>query len=207
MARTGSDKKVDNGNSKGKRKSNITKASFPPGVPEIYGDMLADAVSAPTRVNEEGKTIKRRRIAGRVVIQGQDKVRDDQSDRLSMMAGQTVIKGRDNVSGAAMQQTAYNESDESLESDVDWEEIDVNQNLMHKGSSEPDESKNSELNLVLKTGDAEVRRTATATRKPITAAERNLRLDIHKLHILSLLFHVHLRNHWCNDEKIQVCDV
>ncbi|KAF1347318.1 Rad4-domain-containing protein [Lizonia empirigonia] len=40
-------------------------------------------------------------------------------------------------------------------------------------------------------------------RRAITAVDRKRRLDIHKIHILCLLYHVHRRNAWCNDARVQ----
>ncbi|KAL1604414.1 hypothetical protein SLS59_004212 [Nothophoma quercina] len=40
-------------------------------------------------------------------------------------------------------------------------------------------------------------------RRAITSVDRKRRLDIHKMHVLCLLYHVHRRNAWCNDPRVQ----
>ena len=58
------------------------------------------------------------------------------------------------------------------------------------------------LNLVL--GDPSPSKPVNATaRRKITAVDRRIRLETHKLHLLCLLFHVHLRNRWCNNDEVQ----
>ena len=58
------------------------------------------------------------------------------------------------------------------------------------------------LNLVL--GDPSPSKPVNATaRRKITAVDRRIRLETHKLHLLCLLFHVHLRNRWCNNDEVR----
>jgi xeroderma pigmentosum group C-complementing protein len=40
-------------------------------------------------------------------------------------------------------------------------------------------------------------------RRAITSVDKKKRLDIHKMHVLCLLYHVHRRNAWCNDLRVQ----
>ncbi|KAF1845523.1 Rad4-domain-containing protein [Cucurbitaria berberidis CBS 394.84] len=40
-------------------------------------------------------------------------------------------------------------------------------------------------------------------RRAITSVDKKRRLDIHKMHLLCLLYHVHRRNAWCNDRRVQ----
>ena len=101
----------------------------------------------------------------------------------------------------AKQQTAYEDSEGSADSDVSWEEVGLNEE--EKTEDSADEP--GELDLVLggeKGSSGE--RSKTERRKPLTAAERELRVGIHKMHLLSLLVHVGLRNYWCNDHRVQV---
>lgn len=99
------------------------------------------------------------------------------------------------------EQTAYDESSDSIESDLDWEEVDLAQTAVQ----EDDSNQNGALDLVLG-GNKPLKspERMSRKRKPATTAERKLRLEIHKMHVLCLLAHVHLRNHWCNDEQVHV---
>lgn len=103
------------------------------------------------------------------------------------------------------EQTAYKD-DSSEESDFAWEEVGLPYEEPQVFDGERDEQEEPQLHLVLN-GQAEesFRSPAAVRRKPLTALERKLRLEVHKVHLLCLLSHVHLRNHWCNDQNIHVC--
>lgn len=184
-----------------RRAKGPTNISAATNLPDVYTNMLADAASSPSQVSEEGKTIKRRRIAGRVAAQDQH---NGEEDKLDQPPSGRDHDGLDPESGSDRQQTVYNDSEESAESDMDWEEVDFSRVSEREDLPEGDDAQNSELKLVLGTKDQEAPRSMPAKRKPISSAERQLRLHIHKLHLLSLLFHVHLRNHWCNDKEVHV---
>ena len=197
MARAGNSRKgrgvTDSGNSTSR---NV--------MPNVYREMLADAISSsPTKFNEEEKPVKRRRVGGRVVEKGQNETKQYQSDQASTEkdtdAEQSALQ-----SWPQKRQTAYTESDDSADSDVDWEEVNLKDTSTEDLSKE-DTVQDEELNLVLGGDSHEIRRTSAPRRKPASAADKKLRLEIHKMHLLSLLVHVHRRNHWCNDEKVHVC--
>ena len=173
-------------------------------MPDVYRDMLADAVSSsPTKFDEEAQPVKRRRVGGRVVMQALDDTTLHQSDQAPIDATDTDIEQLAPKSQAARRQISYTESDDSADSDVDWEEVDLKNT--NKDLSEHDAAENQELSLVLGGDDHDVRRPPAPRRKPASAADKKLRLEIHKMHLLSLLVHVHRRNHWCNDEEVHVC--
>lgn len=172
-------------------------------VPDVYTDMLADTVSSPTHVNEEGKTIKRRRIAGRMVIQNNHQPMHGSPDQCLGIGNEKDADESIPQIKMVKDQTAYDESGDSAESDMNWEEVDFAHDFKGVDSQDEGDTNNGELNLVLG-GDAN-RIQRELKRKPITAAERNMRLEVHKLYLLSLIKHVHSRNHWCNDEEVHVC--
>jgi xeroderma pigmentosum group C-complementing protein len=93
----------------------------------------------------------------------------------------------------------------SDESDVEWEDVDVAQPAHGIfGTADAREGRDETLQITLDRG-SETRKKAPPRRKPVTAAEKNLRLDAHKAHLLCLLAHVNSRNRWCNDDTLQVC--
>ena len=160
------------------------------------------ASSSPTTFDDNIRPPKRRRIAGRVVISQEDQ---DGSALIEKAASETPddVKGAINSihSTNLKQQVAYDDSDNSTESDMAWEEVDLKDTVKNEDTTpEP-----GELNLVLGGNKDSTSRYTAPKRKPLTAEERRLRLEIHKMHLLSLLVHVHLRNHWCNDRETQVC--
>ena len=82
--------------------------------------------------------------------------------------------------------------------DVDWEDVDLGATLpLDLKPAEPET-----LEVVL--NDLNVPKKPSVERKKVTAVDRKIRLEAHKLHLLCLLAHISLRNRWCNDESIQV---
>ena len=97
------------------------------------------------------------------------------------------------------------DSDESEDdSDMEWEDA-----LGDGGDSEDD----SQAKIAPEIGDVsitiggnkseEVSSKQKVRRRAITAVDRKRRLDIHKMHLLCLLYHVYRRNAWCNDARVQ----
>ncbi|KAF2203574.1 Rad4-domain-containing protein [Delitschia confertaspora ATCC 74209] len=101
-----------------------------------------------------------------------------------------------------MLQTVTDDSEVSDESDLEWEDA-LQQN---EGEGEQQQNKEepviSDVSITIG-GDEGTKTTQRPRRKGITSVEKKLRLDIHKLHVLCLLYHVHRRNTWCNDETVQ----
>ena len=199
MTRSGA--KGSNTPGSGPRTPRNRAAAIP--VPDVYQEMLADAVSSsPTRFGNEGPALKKRRVDGRLVVHGDNALSKLGSDFASDTAGdsENFLKAVDNAK--LKQQTAYNEFEDSTDSDLDWEEVNLAEGAKDDGSADEDK----ELDLVL--GRDNIRSTEKARsklRKPVTTSERKLRLEVHKMHLICLLVHVHLRNHWCNDHNVQVC--
>jgi xeroderma pigmentosum group C-complementing protein len=96
------------------------------------------------------------------------------------------------------------DSDESDDSDIEWEDA------LGDASDSDDHQEDAEAAPAV--GDVSIRigasKTVTAEtkrrirRRAITSVDKKRRLDIHKMHILCLLYHVHRRNAWCNDERV-----
>ncbi|KAF4541277.1 DNA repair protein [Lasiodiplodia theobromae] len=99
-------------------------------------------------------------------------------------------------------QTIIDDS-ESDDSDMDWEEVDLNQ--QNSDAVLPPLTKaQAEETLQIEIGNDDTKnKPARARRKAATAAERAMRLHIHKMHVLCLLYNAHIRNAWCNDDKVQ----
>lgn len=200
MGRTGNDKKGSQAKAKGKAPAEY-------GVPDVYREMLADAVSSsPTQRSEDGRAVKRRRVGGRIVTQANGDTTYYQSDKSSKRPNDSDLDELLEDVQPAQQQIVQSDSEDSADSDMNWEEVDMGEQIDRQGTPEPGEAKSGDLNLVLHDEDNEHRSSGRekAKRKPITAEEKMLRLEIHKMHLCSLLAHVYLRNHWCNDERIHV---
>ncbi|KAJ6188420.1 hypothetical protein N7519_003328 [Penicillium mononematosum] len=99
-------------------------------------------------------------------------------------------------------QTVY-DSSTSDESDVDWEDVELQQppqSLLNKQFTSQGDDEMLQITLEQ---EPEKHKKAVQRRKPLNGAERKIRLDVHKCHVLCLLGHVQLRNMWCNDEELQ----
>jgi xeroderma pigmentosum group C-complementing protein len=101
-------------------------------------------------------------------------------------------------------QHVLDSSEYSEESEFDWEDVELendDQDLDEDSKSISDEP----LFITIGGSEPSKQQTQRKVRKPITSAEKKMRLDVHKSHILFLLFHCFVRNQWCNDSRLQVC--
>lgn len=100
-------------------------------------------------------------------------------------------------------QTVYlsSEEDESEEEeDLHFEDVDI-----PAPSSEPEQAaeESGTLNLNLTAAQAALAPSKRNRKQPISKAEKEQRIEIHRTHLLCLLAHVEKRNHWCNDPVVQ----
>ena len=95
------------------------------------------------------------------------------------------------------------DSDESDGSDIEWEDAlgDDHDNDDDEEMAEPEVGDIS-ITIGGDKGNVEVPKNQ-ARRRAITSVDKKRRLEIHKMHVLCLLYHVHRRNAWCNDTKVQ----
>ena len=177
-------------------------------VHDVYRDMLAEAASSPAQSDEVGRSAKKRRIAGHVVTQ------EPKGRRSSPPLLKPYLEKDDNLDDLfedvpgtqrPLQQLEQTESEDSAYGDVNWEQVDLKEcddGSDEAGSDADDKPQN--LNLVLQDDRHGVSRPAVDRRKPITAAEKRLRLEVHKMNVCALLVHVHFRNYWCNEDTVHV---
>jgi xeroderma pigmentosum group C-complementing protein len=184
-------KSSSNGKRKGKAPSSRNA------IPEVYQEMLAEALPNPAEKPE--RPLKKRRIGPRenqVATSGSANLSDEEDE--DDLQFEDVIAANDFDSDAPpkLQQTAYRDSDdESEDDDFDWEGVDFD--------AKPDHGEPSgDLELTLTTKAAPQSRKVTPRRKVVSNAERVARLEIHKMHVLCLLFHLDMRNEWCNDSDV-----
>ena len=188
---------------KGVKFKNAGKANARNAVPDVYGEMLAEVVSSsPTRKSDDGPPVKRRRVGGFIVTQSVD---DDASQRSEQSMRTRNQRDDDDLfeePKPTPQHVEQTESEDSADSDEDFEDVDIGSNVEQQNISDRKMEEPGEFNLVLDGDNRKTLRSVQTRRKPITSTEKRLRLQVHKMHLCSLLAHVHLRNHWCNDESI-----
>ncbi|KAL5043277.1 hypothetical protein BDW71DRAFT_199917 [Aspergillus fruticulosus] len=157
-------------------------------IPEVYREMLAEAEARETSQSENERPTKRYKPAGY------------RAQAVQAQAAEQATQAIDAEENAAKQpQTVYNSPSESEESDMEWEEVDIQQPAIPG----PTSSVTDDAPLQITLGQQDDRKRRAVRRKPVTAAEKKLRLDVHKTHLLCLLCHVQRRNLWCNDEEVQ----
>jgi xeroderma pigmentosum group C-complementing protein len=59
------------------------------------------------------------------------------------------------------------------------------------------------LNLTATQADMGPQRRSVDRRKALNKEEKQRRVEVHKIHVLCLIFHVSMRNRWCNDKGVQ----
>ncbi|KAL3450055.1 hypothetical protein BJX65DRAFT_271276 [Aspergillus insuetus] len=160
-------------------------------IPEVYREMLAEVDAREDNSAGNGRPSKRFKPAGYRATSGQAQVVTNTTDNAVGTAGYTAMRP----------QIVYNSpSEESDDSDMEWEEVDIPQTAI-SGAVGPVSGDDEPLQITL--GQQQDQKRRVVRRKPVTAAERRIRLDVHKTHLLCLLSHVQRRNLWCNDEKVQ----
>ncbi|KAL5358690.1 hypothetical protein BJX96DRAFT_49354 [Aspergillus floccosus] len=160
-------------------------------IPEVYQEMLAEAEAREPNRPESDRPIKRRKV--------QEQTTDPTT---SSIRGQEAGDAAGTVEAGPQIQTVY-DSPSSDDSDMEWEEVDI-QPTVSAFANAPSATADGDDSMQITLDPVEgQKRKVVARRKPITAAERKLRLDIHKVHLLCLLRHVQIRNLWCNDEELQ----
>lgn len=167
-------------------------------VPDVYRDMLAEALPAQSGVPE--RPLKKRRtgkkddaisIDGSVKSKAIEKSQKDDGDVELQEVVPTLQK-----------QTTFNDSgDDSEDSEFEWEAVGSTSMILQPQNGGP--STGGDLELTISNPLTAPKRMAAARRKAITKAERTMRLEIHKMHVLCLLVHVDMRNEWCNDTEVQ----
>lgn len=183
-----------------RRKPNRNGASE---VPDVYRGMLAEAGSSPMKNDEDGRSVKRRRVAGRIVTTGgpsddhqtvKDEPADTDADIDDLFEDVPLVR----------QSIEQSEQEDSDGSGFDWEDVNLkteaDEGAVHDAVDETEADSRQDLDLVLGAKQAPQR----PRKKVVPSIEKKLRLEVHKMNICCLLIHAHIRNHWCNDDAVQV---
>ncbi|KAI3143930.1 hypothetical protein CBS147326_934 [Penicillium roqueforti] len=159
--------------------------------PDIYQELLEEAEDRNPGQYDSDRPIKRHKAGDRKAIP------------VGLGASEQTHQGSEkNQHSTQLVQTAY-DSSTSEESDVDWEDVELQQPLQTLWNENFVPQGDDEVLQITLEQEPEKHKKMIQRRKPLTGAERKTRLDVHKSHILCLLGHVQLRNMWCNDEELQ----
>ncbi|KAL2814471.1 hypothetical protein BJX63DRAFT_392362 [Aspergillus granulosus] len=161
-------------------------------VPEVYREMLAEAEAREDGLAESDRPRKRFKPAGQRATSARARAVEDTTRDAVGTGGEATKRP----------QIVYNSpSEESDESDIEWEEVDIQKAATPDSVARVSGDDDEPLQITFDNHGDQKRRILR--RKPVTAAEKRIRLDVHKTHLLCLLCHVQRRNLWCNDEEVQ----
>ncbi|OQE05769.1 hypothetical protein PENVUL_c022G05969 [Penicillium vulpinum] len=159
--------------------------------PDVYQELLEEAEARDPEQFASDRPIKRRKAG------------DMKAIPVGLGASEQRHQGTEaNEHSTQPVQTVY-DSSTSEESDVDWEDVELQQQSQSLLNRNFASQVGDEVLQITLEQEPEKHKKSIQRRKPLTGAERKVRLDVHKCHILCLLGHVQLRNMWCNDEKLQ----
>ena len=179
------------------------------GTPAVYREMLSELEpgSRPGSTSQQ-HAVKRRRIGERSRSRAVD-LFGSGSERERANRRETVACSVENAQDTRVQTVFDVDASDDDDEGMEWEDVAVQAGPVYPGASaiEMRESSADEpLQITLDKNDAKGKRKATVQRrKPVTGAEKRMRLDFHKAHVVCLLGHVAMRNRWCNDEDVHVC--
>lgn len=161
------------------------------GLPGVYREMLAEAL--PEQADLPERPLKRRMTGRPRSAQASSPIlKASQEDEDEDIEFEDVLDAPN--SPVKPQQTAYRSEDDSGGSDAEWDAFDFD---IHADEDGP---KDLELTL---TSRPATKQPITPRRKAVTKAERSVRLETHKIHVLCLLSYLSKRNEWCNDSALQ----
>lgn len=180
---------------------------------DIYSEMLVEAgVENP----EPERPLKRRKA--RQAEDGDDEARAQRTPAADAKAPvkEALAEEDDEEEGVEFEdveipkptiQTTYMGSeDEDSEDDdegIEFEDVDFNVPVPDDKAPGPSEEKPMELNLTAQKAAMTPSKKGKPKKKPLTREEKARRLEIHKTHLLCLLYHCAMRNRWCDDGKVQ----
>lgn len=156
--------------------------------------MLLEAAATPTLLEE--RATKRRRVEGL-----RPHAATPEPERSSIENPENYLAAEADVVPAINgQQTIYDDFPDSDESEADFEDVDLE---AEAGPSDGEAEEKQPLQLDLSGSPGRLDGPTARRRKPATTAEKRLRLDVHKWHLLCLVLHGYHRNRWCDDEEVQ----
>ncbi|PSN73679.1 Rad4-domain-containing protein [Corynespora cassiicola Philippines] len=196
------------------------------GVPDVFQDMLVDEQTSSADI-QQAKPLKRRAVQSGIkrspdpdtqsVLSKRPKIESppvhapallqagpnatsrSQNQARKPRVNEAAVDGLESPPQNGRMIQTVEDSEESDDSDLEWEDA-----LGDDGhEDEDDEPVVGDISITI--GDNQIEEAVPKKqirRRAITTVEKKRRLDIHKMHILCLLYHVHRRNAWCNDGKV-----
>lgn len=187
------------------------------GLPDVFQEMLTeagsyDASAAETETHD--RPLKRRRVLNNDTVAQEKGSRAMKPSTTSKSKAPDLHRGDDPLitysrhsDEGAIGSGDAGVSGDSEDSEVEWEEVDIQQDSSSLASTTDSEGESEikDVNVVIDEKHMCTSAPKRMIRKGITKAEKKRRLNIHKMHVLCLLYNTYVRNNWCNDREIQVC--
>ncbi|EPQ66719.1 Bgt-3153-2 [Blumeria graminis f. sp. tritici] len=165
-------------------------------VPEIYREMLAEALPQQSLSSPQSSNQHKNTLAPRLASVAQvNHCANDLDDKLDTSPGLQARTDARQIS-PRKQRVHLDSAEDSDESDCDWQDIEFNM----AASNEP---MDREIEITLTRTDISEQRNTARKRKATTKADRLYRIALHKMHVLCLLSYLARRNSWCNDNEVQ----
>lgn len=189
---------------KGKEKAPAGRSA----IPTVYRDMLAEVSEHPVEERATKRPRTGRRMAPATVSSAlephpRDKIQEhgnDDEDDFEDVLPQSLVGYSDGQGDSVVPRQPSVERD----SDDDIEESDSDFDIFKFASKNDDEGLPKDVSIVLEPRSSLSAKRTVVRRKAITKEDRDIRLVIHKMHILCLLSHVEMRNNWCNDAEVKI---
>ena len=182
-------------------------------VPDIYQEMLVEAYhNNPDDFASSLRPAKRRKVEQEAAIE-QEAAVEHETSGLGKIEPATPLASSPPLEHSRSpipipippQQTVFNNdiSDSEDDSDVEFEDVEIGrQSSVEAGNVTDDQAEPRTLRIDLSASSVKPQKLVQR-RKPVSKAERDFRLDVHKWHLLTLLVHIATRNKWCDDERVQ----
>lgn len=195
-----------------RRSTRTRKNATVDATPDVYGEMVAEAVAAEP-VEVASRPLKRRKVSREPVTpikstaNGRAPPSSVNEHAKSTPAQQTDDQyDSDSPARNTLQQTAEYSS-ESGDSDFAFEDVDLGQNAVAspapaKDTDNDDDDEIKDVSISVAPSSAS-KKPAVNRRKPATAVEKAFRLRVHKIHFLTLLGHCMYANSRCNHPTVQ----
>lgn len=198
-----------------RRKQRAKETGEDDGIPDIYREMLAEAGPSVDNNTDDGdRPRKRPRLmkSGDAPNSAPTPIQSNDAPHgfdAHVNQDTNTTTGFQSNNAAEVVQTVYDDSEGTDDSDIEWEEVDLG------GTSGTDSDvpttdtalpQKIDGDITITLDDPAISKSTLkkVRRRGVTNIEKQKRLLIHKMHILCLLYHVHLRNAWCNDKVVQV---
>lgn len=176
-------------------------------VPDIYQDMLVEAYhNNPDDFAPSPRPAKRRKVKQEAAVEPETSGPSEIEPTTTLTSSPPQEQSHSPIPvPVPPQQVVFNNdiSDSEDDSDLEFEDVEIGrQSSVEAGHTTDDEAEPRTLQIDLSASTTTPRRLIQR-RKPVSKAERDFRLDVHKWHLLTLLVHVATRNKWCDDERVQ----